>query len=112
MKIETSTGSVRFLKPNMLKGDTAAIIERVEEKMIHNPYKGEEEAQVVTYFTIIDEPDQLASMICNKTVQRQLVAALGSDETQDWHGQKVVLFPTVASNGKPAIRVKSFVEVA
>lgn len=112
MKIETTTGSVRFLKAHDLKGDTTAIIERVEEKLIHNPFKGAEEAQVVTYFTIVDEPDQLASMICNRTVLRQLVAALDSDETKDWHGRKVVLFPTVASNGKPCIRVKPFVEVA
>jgi hypothetical protein len=43
----------------------------------------------------------------NKTIQIQIAKALNDDETDHWIGQEIVLFQTIAPNGKEAVRAKA-----
>jgi hypothetical protein len=106
MKIDLQAGTVEFLKPTDLSGDTAATIRRVEMKQIHDRFAGGKAERMLGYFELDSNPGVLRSLILNRTIQRQLALAIGDDETDNWPGTKVVLFPTTASNGKPCIRAK------
>ena len=86
-----------FLKADDLKGPTTVRISKVEVK------KFDDGDKLMLHFKNSDK-----CLICNKTNANVIAEVLGSDDTDDWEGQRITLeVRKVDFQGKrvPAIRV-------
>lgn len=98
MKISDAYPS-NFLKAQDIEDDTVVTIESVDMEKI-----GDDEKPIVRFRELNGK-----GLVLNKTNAQAISQALGSDETDDWEGQRITLFTTtVTFQGKPieAIRVK------
>jgi hypothetical protein len=107
VKIDLTHGPREFLKPKDLDGDTRARIVKVELKMIQDRFHAEPVERMIGSFELVDDPTPIRTLIMNKTIQIQIAKALDDTETDNWIGREIVLFRTVANNGKEAIRAKA-----
>jgi hypothetical protein len=100
-------GPSAFLTPRDLNGDTRARIIGVKLKKIQDRFQPEPVERMIGSFELVDNPTPPRTLIMNKTIQIQIAQALGDDETDNWAGREIILFPTVANNGKEAVRAKA-----
>jgi hypothetical protein len=107
MKIDLTQGPREFLKPRDLDGDTRARIVKVELKEIQDRFHSEPVERMIGSFELINDPTPVRTLIMNKTIQIQIAKALDDVETEHWIGREIVLFQTVAANGKEAVRAKA-----
>ena len=73
----------KFLKPGDLTGRTVCKIEKVVMEDVGN------DRRAVIYFVA-----QSKRLVLNKTNMRTIEEIAGTDETDDWCGLSVVLYPT------------------
>ncbi len=91
----------KFMKVVDLNGkELTATISSVEKEQVG------EDLKPVVYF----KGGKLKALVLNKTNFESIEEIAGSDETDDWDGVKITLFPsTVRFNGQkvPCVRVKA-----
>ena len=100
---EFSSGS---LKAEELQGRDVTLTIRGAEIKIFKDDGGGPEKKLAVQFAKTDK-----ELICNKT-NREIIATLYGDDTDEWLGKKITLYPTrVAYQGKMtnAIRVREWV---
>ena len=99
----------KFLAASDLQNkDVAVMIERVETDEFED--NGRKVIKPVVYFQGCPKP-----MIFNKTNSTTVADITGQDNTDNWRGSRICLFPTMVQVGaqmKEAIRVKRVPEVA
>lgn len=102
MKVEDMFPS-RFLKGESLSGPVTVTIAGVKAEEMYKPGKGE-----VTGWVLYCERGS-KGIVLSKALAMGIAEALGSDETTDWTGRQVVLYPQqmrVAGRDLVAIRAK------
>ncbi|TFH30260.1 MAG: hypothetical protein E4H00_05455 [Myxococcales bacterium] len=107
MKIDLTQGPREFLKARDLDGDTRARIVKVELKEIQDRFHSEPVARMIGSFELINDPTPIRTLIMNKTIQIQIAKALDDDETDHWVDREIILYETLAANGKEAVRAKA-----
>jgi hypothetical protein len=93
----------KYVKSNELSQPVALTIRDVKSEMVHNPRKGDIDVWVL-YFN-----EAKKGLILNKVNAFAIAEILGSQDTEDWVGHKIELYPTtvrVAGKTKAAIRVR------
>jgi len=98
MKIGKAFPSTYLRAADLDGEDTTVTIEEFAEEEING------EQKPILYFRELEK-----GLVLNKTNGNSIAQVLGTDETDDWIGQRITLFETVVDyQGKPtpAIRVK------
>ena len=79
----------RFLKADDLDGPTLDVIEKVGQDQVGR----EQEVKPIVYFR------KLKPLVLNKTNAQTIVAIAGTDETDNWGGVAVEVYPTTTPFG-------------
>lgn len=95
----------KFATGEDLAGKEATlIISSIELESMRPDPRAAEVQKYVLYFEKAQR-----GIILNRTIAEQIAQAVGSDESDDWIGKKITLFPlpmVVAGKNRVAIRVK------
>jgi len=98
--------SSKFLKKDDVGEGTICIIQGVSQENVSKE-GAEIELKWCVHFTNLDKP-----MVLNTTNMQLIAKFLGSDNTEDWENQKIILYddPSVSFGGKltGGIRVREF----
>jgi hypothetical protein len=96
----------RFVKGEELTKPVTVTIARVEAETMR-PSRTEEVTKFVLYFV---ESRTGRGVVLSKTLANQIAQALGSDDTEDWPGQRITLYPEpvrVGNAERVAIRARA-----
>lgn len=96
--------STRFWKAENLKRPTTLEISECNTETLKNA-EGVAKEKLVVYFT-----NEKKSLVCNLTNFDSIVEVTGQDDSDEWVGHKVCLFPTTTQLGNKrvaCIRVKA-----
>ena len=98
----------RFVKGDELNGKSVTVtIARVAAETVRPSPGSPEETKFALYFT---ESKSGRGVILSKVLATQIARALGSDDTDDWPGRRITLYPesvTVAGVPRVAIRARA-----
>jgi hypothetical protein len=93
----------KYMKGSDLKGPTTVTILEVKPERIYKPGEG----QITGYILFCEKASK--GIVLTKPLAMSIAAALGEQDTDNWHGRQVVLYPqpmTVAGRNLVAIRAR------
>lgn len=101
----------RYLAPQDLRGrEVPVIIRGVEYDEMRDPRSGKRISKPVVYFE-----KKTKGLVLNKTNAFAIGEIVGSEDTRDWLGREIVLYPTrtiVAGTERDCVRVKPLLDDA
>jgi hypothetical protein len=91
----------KWLYPEDLGGRAVTVtIDTATVEDLRNPRTNKMEAKLIVSFAKATK-----RLVCNKTQAYAIAAAVGSQDTDRWHGCKVTLSAATAPNGKATILI-------